>query len=160
MIEFNLRILPHFLALSFLLCSSYVVSAEDANSFIARHRAEENQHHITRSDLSFFFERISLTNQGWEFKLSPNVRGMLWRIRKDNSDVTGACDSGQIIDLKPGASLLIERKDLDLFFDPRGFAGFTVRLRIKPDGGSDFTEAREAIMAARGEGFVLMFAED
>jgi hypothetical protein len=149
------------LALILTLGFTSTVRAEDIESFKATQRAWEDLNHVTRADLSLFFDRISLTDHGWEFKLSPNVRGMLWRIRKDRSDVTGACDSGQVLDVPRGASLLIKRKDLDLFFKPSNLATFNVRLTTRTEiGGSLKTEEREALLAAHGSGFALMYSED
>jgi len=135
--------------------------AMDVESFKAQQRAWEDQSHITRGDLAFFFDRISFTDHGWEFKLSPNVPGMLWRIRKEKTDITGACDSGQVLNLPAGASLEVKQKGLVLFFEPRGVAGFQVRLSIETKIGDSMDhEAREALLAADGAGFGLMYAED
>ncbi|HEY0256614.1 MAG TPA: hypothetical protein VGC39_04145 [Candidatus Methylacidiphilales bacterium] len=133
----------------------------DIASFQEQRRAWGDLDHITRGDLIFFFDHISFQDGRWEFKLSPNVRGMLWRIRNDSSDTTGTCDSGQVLNFAAGSSLEIKRSDIDLVFHPLSNTTFQVRLKIKSDSQSaNYSQESEAILASFGAGYRLKFMED
>jgi hypothetical protein len=119
------------------------------------------QDRLTRGDLNFFFERVSFHNGQWEFKLSPNVRGMLWRIRKDRSDLTGACESGQVLNVPALASLEIKRKDIRLYFAPRDVVSFNVYLTLDPEKSENSgREDREVIIVAWQGDMALRYAGD
>ena len=90
--------------------STRFAGATDAESAQATMKAWEDLSKLTRGDLAFFFDRIYRDADGWEFKQSASVRGMLWRIRKNSSDITGACQPGQVLNVLPGFSLIIKRK--------------------------------------------------
>ena len=112
--------------------------------------AQERPYHqwsanLTHADVDFFFESITLEKGDCQFKLSANTAGMLWRIRTNKTDVTGACQTDQILSVPAAASLEIKRKDLNLYFLPLGPGTFNVRFILKPEAGiSKETESREA----------------
>ena len=134
-----------FIALALTLVFSHQAKADD----------------LTRADLSIFFEHIYFVDGQWEFKFSSSSRGMLWRMRNDDSDVTGVCTSGQVLTVKPSSSLEIKRKDLDLILSPRGPVRFWARLTLKPDPmNSDAGDYKEAFLNAKGAGFGLVHARD
>ncbi len=152
-------------AVALFLSLTGIGRAQTADAFQTRMKAGEDLGHITRGDLSFFFDRIAFKDGNWEFKLSPNVRGMLWRIRNENekSDVTGACGSGQVLTFASSSLLEIKRKDFDLVFLPISPGTFNVRFVIKPETGiSKDVESREiTILKGRSDGdFSLAFGED
>ena len=148
-----------FIALIFAL--SVVGEAKAQIDGASRMRAWDDLDHITRGDLNFFFERISFTNGHWQFVFSPNVRGMLWRVKSDNSDITGACDSGQVLNIPARASLEIKRQGTRLFFDPMNEVSFRVYLTLEPEKGvSTEREEREVMMVAWHGGINLHYVED
>jgi hypothetical protein len=139
--------------------------AQTPEAFQARMNAWRDLGHITRGDLAFFFDRIAFKDGNWDFKLSPNVRGMLWRIRNDNdySDVTGACGSGQVLTLASSSTFELKRKDFDLVFLPKWPGAFNVRFVIKPEPeiSKDFEGREITILKGRSDGhYTLVFAED
>lgn len=119
--------------------------------------------HLTHADVDFFFESVTLKNGECQFKLTANTLGMLWRIRTNKTDLTGACQSGQMLSLPASASLEIKRKDLNLYFLPQGPGAFNVRFVIKTESDiSKETESREAtILRVKGNGgYDILIGED
>ncbi len=86
--------------------------------------------HLTRADLNFFFDSVYFRNNQWEFHLSRNIHQMVSRIRTDKSDITGACESGEVLFIPEEASLEIKGKDLSLLFF-QGIDGHEFRLTHK-----------------------------
>jgi hypothetical protein len=87
---------------------------------------------LTHADVDFFFTSFALRNGKWAFKLSPNTNGMLWNIRKDDSNLTGACESGAELEVPVGAIFEVKRKDIRLVLIPRGALSFDGRLTVQP----------------------------
>jgi hypothetical protein len=73
---------------------------------------------LTRADINFFFSSASFDGKTWFYQLSPNTRGMLWRVIDGKRDVTGSCQSGQRLSVARGASLEIKNKAVDLNIFP------------------------------------------
>ena len=123
---------------------------------------------FTRGDLDFFFERVTFNNGEWEFKLSRNVHAMLWRIQTKHSDITGACEPGQILKVpvlaSEQATLKIKGKGLELNFLPARPQGFNIYLRLEPEKGvSTETEERTAILIPHTDGsgrITIAYARD
>jgi len=145
-----------FLALILVFTFESAISAQE----MPYHQGSAN---LTHADVDFFFESITLEDGDCQFKLSANTLGMLWRIRTDKTDVTGACQSGQILTVPSSASLEIKRKDLDLVFLPYGPGSFIVRFSIKPEEKNPANvEHHDATMlTVKSNGaYIIAIAED
>jgi hypothetical protein len=130
--------------------------------------AQQNPYHqasanLTHADIDFFFHSITFKNGECQFELTANTVGMLWRIKTDKTDLTGACLNDQILAVPDTASLKIKRKELNLYFLPLGPGVFNVRFIIKPEPGvSHDAESREAtFLQVRNDGtYSIAISED
>jgi len=137
-----------------------VARGDDSSSVQDQAHAWNATYHLTRYDLDFLFDSISFRDGEWHFKPSTNVLNMHWRIRNDELDMTGLCESVQSLDFEPGSSLEITRDDLDLLFKPLDATTFQVYLRVRPAGGDfDDVRARETILEPSVSGYRLVSGE-
>jgi len=74
--------------------------------------------YVTAADMRFFFDSISYNHGKWEFELSRNSMGMLWRQINGKDDVTGVCSYKQTLVVPKSSTLELKIHDMAIRFKP------------------------------------------
>jgi hypothetical protein len=120
-----------------------------------------SENDLTRADVGYFFSSVTFNGRIWTYHLSPNTRGMLWRIRDDKSDLTGACVSGGILEVARNANFEVKNKQVDFHVSPWGtHLRATLLIKADPAHGTP-AEEREALVSwSSTRALDLVYVED
>jgi hypothetical protein len=107
--------------------------------------------YATKADMLFFFDSISYDHGKWQFELSRNSMGMLWRTINGKDDVTGVCSYKQTLIVPKSSTFELKTQDMAIHFSPAapspfddGRPAFIVSKRI----------GRHSHFAVGGEAFL------